>query len=574
MKSKGKSRLMLRSMILLIWVFPKAASTAPVHIWEPVEIALEAAEAPADPYAGAQVWVDLEGPGFSKRCYGFWDGDRKFRVRVQATASGVWTWRSGSHFDDAGLNGKRGTFETVPWTEAEKQVNPNRRGQVGIAANGRFFEYADRTPFFLLADTLWAGNTTRCGLGDHKDGPFFQYLADRREKGFTAILIQAIHGYGDYPNGQAHRNEGGYALLDCDPARLNPEYFQALDERMQAISDLGFVAAIPAMWWGKTKQCIFSPAEAQRISVYLAARYGTFNSLWCLSGEYQYTFRDCDWRPNDFNAMGAAVQRHNPWQHPLSIHPSGATNWAPPHNVQSSRPFHGESWLDHHWLQTGQSINRMCNIVTRLAENRALEPTVPIFCSESYYERASDSQSAYHSRWQVWTAYLNGAAGFGYGAQGLWQFFDPRDPKGEPGKMTRHPPVPWWEAIRLPGSAQVGHACKVLASLDWQTLEPCRDELRIDGKPNWQPTGKDLTPPHAARLGQSTWIVYVPRGNAKREISLPVNTARQAMRGRWYDPRTGVRTVATQGIHKSGRFPGRPVPSDEDWIFVLGLEDD
>jgi hypothetical protein len=88
-----------------------------------------------------------------------------------------------------------------------------------------------------------------------RPGPFFQYLADRRDKGFTAILMQAIHGYGDYPDGQAHRNEGGDAFLDRDPTRLNPTYFQVLDKRMQALSDLGFVTAVPAMWWGKTKQC-------------------------------------------------------------------------------------------------------------------------------------------------------------------------------------------------------------------------------------------------------------------------------------------------------------------------------
>jgi hypothetical protein len=439
------------------------------------------------------------------------------------------------------------------------------------AEGGRYFAYADGTPCFLLADTLWAGNTARCGLGEGEDGPFFQYLADRREKGFTAILMQMIHGYGDYPDGQAHRNEGGYAFLDRNPANLNPAYFQALDVRMQAISDMGFVAAIPLMWWGKTRQCAFTPPEARRIADYLAARYGTFNALWCLSGEYQYTFRDCGWTPEDFNAMGAEVRRHNPWRHPLSIHPSGSTDWAPPHNVQSSRPFHGEAWLDHHWLQTGQSSNRMYNIVTRLAENRDLKPTVPVFCSEAFYEKADDPQSAYHSRWQVWTAYLNGAAGFGYGAQGLWQFFDPSDPKGEFGKQTRHPPVPWREAIRLPGSAQVGYARKLLASLDWHTLEPCSQDLRVDGQPNWRPTGEDLTSPHAAHLDRSTWIVYVPRGNAGREISIPAAIARQVVRGAWYDPRTGVRTVAAVGISEDGILPGRPAPSEEDWVLVLEL---
>lgn len=555
-----------RWVILLVSVFSPVVAAASVPVWETVEITLHANESYESPWTDVRVWVDLQGPGSSQRCYGFWDGSDTFRIRVQATTPGTWTWQSGAEPQDAGLSGKTGAFEAQPWTDAEKQANPNRRGQIRPAKSGRYFEYADGTPFFLLADTLWAGNTTRCGLGDDRDGPFFQYLADRREKGFTAILMQAIHGYGDYPNGQAHRNEGGYAFLDRDPAKLNPAYFQALDKRMQAISDLGFVAAIPAMWWGKTKQCVFSPADAQRISAYLATRYGTFNSLWSLSGEYQYTFGDCGWTPADFSRIGAAVQRRNPWHHPLSIHPSGRVDWEPPHNVQSSRPFHGESWLDHHWLQTGQSIDRMYNIVTRLAENRALEPTMPVFSSEAYYERAADQQSAYHSRWQVWTAFLNGAAGYGYGAFGTWQFYDPADPKGETGKVAKGV-VPWREAMALPGSSQVGYARRLLSSYDWWTLKPCRDELYVDGKPNWRPTPEDLTPPHAARLGESTWIVYIPRGNGARTINIPAIAVTGV---HWFNPRTGESCSEDNMLFLGSESTVcRPDSGDEDWVCVF-----
>lgn len=557
--------------VLVCFHLMPAVHAAPVHTWETVEIALHAARAYADPYAGAQVWVDLEGPGFSKRCHGFWDGGNTFRVRVMATSPGVWTWRSGSDLEDTGLSGRSGAFEALPWTQAEMHANPNRRGQVRVAADGRHFEYADGTPFFLLADTLWAGNTTRCGLGDNGDGPFFQYLADRRAKGFTAVLMQYIHGYGDYPDAQAHRNEGGYAFVARDPARLNPEYFQALDRRMQAMAEAGFVAAVPALWWGKTKKCFFAPEEACRISIYCAIRYGTFNALWSLSGEYQYTFTDCGWKPDDFRTLGAAVQRHNPWRHPLSIHPSARLDWKAPHNGQSSRPFHGESWLDHHWLQTGQSVDRLFNIVTRLAENRVLEPAVPVFCSEAYYERADDADTAYHTRWQMWTAILNGAAGYGYGAQGVWQFLDPSDPQGETGKRVSEA-VPWREAIRLPGSTQVKHARTLLTSLDWRRLEPRRDALQVDGRPNRLPTATDLTPPHAASIGNSTWVVYAPRGNEDREILLSGDRA-GSNTARWFDPRRGE--FAGQAIVlKEGPWtlPPRPAPADEDWVLVVQRE--
>ena len=67
-----------------------------VHMWEKVTIALRAEDAYANFYTEVEVWVDLRGPSFERRVYGFWDGDDAFRVDVLATAPGDWSWASGS----------------------------------------------------------------------------------------------------------------------------------------------------------------------------------------------------------------------------------------------------------------------------------------------------------------------------------------------------------------------------------------------------------------------------------------------------------------------------------------------
>ena len=68
-----------------------AAQTA-IHTWELKEIELTASGKYANPYTDVECWLDLKGPGFSKRIYGFWDGGQMFRVRVVAPAPGTWTW--------------------------------------------------------------------------------------------------------------------------------------------------------------------------------------------------------------------------------------------------------------------------------------------------------------------------------------------------------------------------------------------------------------------------------------------------------------------------------------------------
>ena len=95
-----------------------------VHVWEKQEIVFTSERTFSNPYTDVTVWVDLTGPGFNKRVYGFWDGGNEFCVRVVATAPGTWRWRSGSEPADAGLAGRSGTFEAVEWTEAEKQAEP------------------------------------------------------------------------------------------------------------------------------------------------------------------------------------------------------------------------------------------------------------------------------------------------------------------------------------------------------------------------------------------------------------------------------------------------------------------
>src|SRR5579872_6511009 len=96
-----------------------AHAANPLHVWEKQELTLTAARLSGNPYTDVTVWVDLTGPTFKKRVYGFWDGGTSFRVRVAATEPGLWKWQSGSSPQDPGLAGKTGSFEAVDWTEAE-----------------------------------------------------------------------------------------------------------------------------------------------------------------------------------------------------------------------------------------------------------------------------------------------------------------------------------------------------------------------------------------------------------------------------------------------------------------------
>jgi hypothetical protein len=171
LRSQSVWRLCAPVLAALALSAPRAFAADPVHVWEKQELTFHSARAFANPYTEATVWVDLDGPGFHKRVYGFWDGGDTFRVRLVATAPGEWRWTSGSTPGDAGLSGKKGSFTAIDWTEAAKEENPLRRGFLRATPNQHALQFADGTPFFAVGDTWYAAATNR-----------FRWYDDDRER--------------------------------------------------------------------------------------------------------------------------------------------------------------------------------------------------------------------------------------------------------------------------------------------------------------------------------------------------------------------------------------------------------
>jgi hypothetical protein len=305
------------------------------------------------------------------------------------------------------------------------------------------------------------------------------------------------------------------------------------------------------------------------MSAYLMIRYGVYNLLWSLSGEYQYSLRDCGWSSNQISEMGGVVQAHNTYGHPISIHPSGRIDWTFPHGEQSSLAYIENSWLDHTWLQTGQSRDRMFNIVTRSMENYNRKPIKPVFLSESFYERESDPDHVYHTRWQVWSAFLNGAlGGYGYGAVGIWNFFEPNEPLGETGKNVKNT-IPWQRALHLKGSTQIQSLSKLLKNYQWWHLKPCRELIEVDGNRNILPSPDNIKPISGARMGNTLFIFYLPRGNQDKNIGI-LNTQNTTFKMIWFNPRNGNKVDTQYFFSEKGNWviPEPPDPR-EDWVLVL-----
>ncbi|MDZ7723518.1 MAG: DUF5060 domain-containing protein [candidate division KSB1 bacterium] len=434
------------------------------HVWDMQEITLQAENNYSNPYTEVTCWVKLEGPDFSKRVYGFWDGGNKFNVRITATRPGRWEWTSGSNQpDDPGLNGKTGHFTAIAWSEKEKEQNPNRRGFIRPTENGHALEYADGTPFLMIGDTWLAGTTWRLPFRNapapenYIPGPgigFEDAVAYRKQQGFNSVSMIA-----SFPNWEADGHAAtyaesgifvrnawekfGYTVNDSDLTakdmrdetgnlpfkmskkhpgvadynRINPAYFQSLDKKMQHLSEQGFVPLLETVRrdMGPTWKAYYDFNETfARYVQYLISRYGAWNFVF--SGIH------LDWIPKEYsltaNEFNEALTYHLEKYGPL---PFGQPHTTLINNSTYKQFGHAENcpWLTMHSVGNKPRNHGFYPALETLFK---LEPPYPAINFEPYYtgwdheinrpggERppANSERDNYFARAQMYGSVLSG----------------------------------------------------------------------------------------------------------------------------------------------------------------------
>jgi hypothetical protein len=594
--------------VVLLGAFNTAIAST-YHVWEKVEITLKAQKSYADPYKDVEVWVDLKGPDFQKRCYGFWDGADTFRVRILATCPGQWQWKSSSSQADLGLNGLAGSFTAVDWSETQKQENPCRRGMIKATANGHAFEYADGTPFFLLGDTWWSVPTFRYRwYDDDKRRPIGpkaglkDYVRFRKRQGFNCIAM--IASLGNWANDDKparlkmadgtilraawkqagtqsakdmHDEDGnrafllpgkvpGYEKYFPDVERINPAYFQNMDKKIDYLNSQGFVPFIEAsrrdigQAW---KKYYAWPESYTRYVQYVWSRY---QANICLFSPIHLDTTGATIQPEEWNAAAnRVIDKYGP--------PPFGTLAGTNSNPSTLRNFgHTDKarWLTFH--QIGN--RRTHDLYPYLTEIFNTSPPVPGINGEPYYAGMLDAEggtdkSALYCRSAMYGSVLSGGlGGHIYGAGGwnggLWS-----------GEVEDASKTPIWEVIKWRSADQMQHLRKSVLSEGrrYQDLVPSAGLVQ----PNR--SGKDKSCigwAYCARTAEKDFfLLYFEKDCPKANVSgaLP-NGKYKAL---WFNPRAGDWSSA--GVLRSNsagemalpNFPNKSTRSNADWGLKLTL---
>jgi hypothetical protein len=483
----------------------------------------------------------------------FWAGGKTWKARFAAPAPGRYEWETASSDpSEARLHGQRGAFVATPY----RGENPLlEHGPVRIAASKRHFEHADGTPFFFLGDDWWLGLSKRLRFPDE-----FRLLAeDRKRKGYTAIKLTAGLNTDTTEFDPRSENEGGQPW-EPGYARIRPEFFDAADGRIRMLVDLGISPSIVGSWgfylksMGIPKMC--------RHWRYVAARWGAYPVTWYLALENDLPYylsktgkEDTERAQKEWTEVGRYLRKIDAFGRPISMQ-----SWSTRDSAVGG--LRDDSLLDFDSLHMGHqdrdSATRCIGAVARLSRR-----AMPVIPGEVVFEGIGWTNWQSTQRLVFWGSMLNGAAGFCYGANGVWQFNRRGEPFGDSPHGRTWGGDPWDLAMHYPGSAQVGFGKKLLERYEYWKIEP---------HPEWiepRPREAESLPPFAAGIPGRLRLVYLWNTFARNQFVRKLEPGVK-YRAFWFDPVSGEETrIGEVEGDATGSWNLPALPGVWDWVLVL-----
>ncbi len=427
----------------------------------------------------------------------------------------------------------------------------NKQGKLRVAANHRYLEYDDGTPFFYLGDTAWElFHRLNREEAQH-------YLSNRAAKGFTVIQAVALAELGgtDIPNPY-----GDFPLIDRDPTRPNDGYFRHVDQIVQYAEELGLFIGMLPTWgssWkpvGRNDNAIFTIENARVYGRFIGERYRDNAIIWILGGDQNIESED---EHAIIEAMALGLKEGDGGANLITFHPRGPGR---------SAEFLQAEWLDFNMCQSSHGAHDH-DTGLFIDHDYALEPPKPTMDGEPHYETMPvgfyykdvsryDRFDDYDARQAAYWALMAGACGHTYGHNCIWQMWTPEH---EP-KIWAN--IPWYESLDTPGAFQMGFVRRLFESRPFQELVPDQSMI-LDG-----PTSGGAKIRAARSRNGSFGFVYSPRGEQftlDKRVFKPKRVTQL-----WYDPRYGC--TYNFRLDNNASFQTYTPPTSgrgNDWILIV-----
>lgn len=551
-----KPLLFAGTTVFCSFQFTPADGQVSVKQWEVYELTLTAKGKYPNPYAEIPVTDDglvraaftgIKGAakGMTFTVYGFWDGGQTWKVRFAPPTTGTWEYRSSSK--DKGLNNATGTLEARAWSENEKERNPVRRGFISVKKSGpqpgRFFQYADGTPFLWIADTWW--NWTKREI---KFETFKKVVDDRASKGFNlGQLFVAANGWGR-----------ASSLLDETYSVLDIPHMQKVDSMIAYANSKGLTVWVHGWWARKDLDKTAGKEKMKRWWRYLIHRLGAYNVIWVGGGEYNL---------DDYGGLGLAfwkdlgrmIKDEDPYKRIVGMHntpPTWGSGMQAP-QWSTAEVLHNEPWLDYNQTQPGHGKMNNEFIPDIISASYAMTPAKPVVVTEPWYEFIEGNPSDADIRFGAWSAILSGAAGHTYGGGHIWLANVPEAPGGG----GSWPVEKGFERNTLDyaGAVSMGHLSHFFRNVKWWEMSPHPELVH------------EYPDKYCLATPGREYVVYL-RWAHSAKVDLRPSSQEDQFEYFWFDPAGGTSTE-TKSV-KGGevhlfRAPGSIFADYKDWVLYI-----
>ncbi len=523
--------------------------------WRVAEIPLTSAVNYADPFQDVEVTATFTGPGGEVIVRpGFWDGGSTWRFRFAPTVAGAWSMvTTCTNPADKGLQGVTRTLQCDDYTGPYAIY---QRGFLKVSADGRYFVYADGTPFFYLGDTHWLFPHERFETSNVPGVPSqFKYTVDKRvAQGFTVFQTESIHN----PHGGTHTNADEEAHCDLRDGLTAADLpgFANMDRKFAYLADHGLVHAHAGLTWAlepvKNPQ-YYTPAYMAKLGRYWAARFGAYPVLWTIAQEIDPNM----YKAYDMGTIGLwyagaqAIADNDAYDQPLGVHLQAIGNGieGPDESWWANKPYH--QW----WPVQLQGDLSGFSAAKRFWQYAPAKPTV--LYEAPYEDFWTDAKGA---RGAGYKAFQWGMYGYGYGANGTWNDLYSPDDFGTDYEMPNRY-LSWYDGANLPGAVQLGYLKKFYTALQWWKLVPRFDD------PAWSA----FTDPNHSLLssdGNATYVVYF-FGENDETGTLKGMAPEVSYAAAWFNPRAGtfIELGTVSADNGEWTIPVRPTP--DDWVLLV-----
>ena len=430
-----------------------------------------------------------------------------------------------------------------------------------VSDNKRFLVTADGQPFFYLGDTTWE---LFHRLNREEAVRLFDNRAALRFNVLQSVAIAELDGHTD-PNAYGHLP---FTDLDVTKPALKDgpqnDYWDHVDFIVTEANKRGlYIGFLPT--WGrfwhdssKDRTPLFNASNAETYGEWLGRRYQDAGLIWILGGDRGV---DNEGQKEILRAMARGLRKGDGGSHLITFHPPGGNG--------SSTWFHDEAWLDFNMRQNGHVAE-----FTGRYENTRKDydhlPVKPVVDGEPLYEDhpvSFDAKKQGHSiagdvRRPLYWDLFGGAFGHTYGNHAVWQMWS-----ADRGPIN-NPLMPWSDAIKQPGAAQMQHGRALIESRPFLTRIPDDSVIVTDRVPTSVP-GAGRYHFAATRDTDGTYaMVYAPVGRSFKVRMAAIQGGK--VKAWWFNPRDGKATSIGIFDNQGEREFTPPDPGEMiDWVLVL-----